>query len=310
MLYYMPYINDNSIYSVDGMRIKFRLCHDVDPKQVLQFLGSHSASEYYQSSRSYTFSHLFIYHLPFTSFKVGFGMCGLKDKDLEGFLEFNPNKVLGYVNIDDGFVQDMCNPFSESVSHDVMQSGRDLFWEVHQYLFDRSKRFELLRFDFAVDLMVLRTEVQLLKDSRKYAQFRKSNLDLTEYLGCRSSGGYVKVYNKTLESELDYDCTRLEITLDDLEYSTLCRYLPRVVISRSVDFSGDVLAELLSRLPVDEFDLYFRRLGRRLRDKYSVLVSDQFQVPEHVHAEICGVAESFLKSRIFLDPGDLGPGDK
>lgn len=295
LTYYLPYFNDSTVYSIDNVRLKFRLMHDTDMPALLDFLGSHVSSEYFMSTRSYTYRHLFTFHLVGSTFTVMLDLVGDASRSMEGIIDFNPNKVLGDVVLADGFVKARAVPF-EPDSHDILAGNRKVFWDVFSYLYGHSKRFELLRYDLAIDIGVNRTEVQLLKDSRKYSQFRKSAEDLTEYLGSRSSGGYVKVYNKTLESELDYPCTRVEITMDSLEYSDLVKKLPRLVMHREINVDGDVLLQLLSRLPADEFNMYYQRLGYRLKKKYEpLIVQDLFTVPEHVFFKISQVAASFTE---------------
>ena len=75
------------------------------------------------------------------------------------------------------------------------------------------------RFDLAIDISVDRDKCYLIKDKRTYQEYRNSNLDLTQYLGHRSSNGFVKLYNKAKELGIsDYGLTRFELTID-YEYS-------------------------------------------------------------------------------------------
>lgn len=67
-------------------------------------------------------------------------------------------------------------------------------------------------FDGAADLPCARSDVFLVKDKRKYQLIVNSAEDKTEYLGCRGENGFVKLYNKRLESKLDYDLTRFELS--------------------------------------------------------------------------------------------------
>lgn len=49
----------------------------------------------------------------------------------------------------------------------------------------------------------------------------------TEYLGKRSNVGFVKLYNKSIESKLDYDLSRLEITCEPNVHDFF-QYVPNV----------------------------------------------------------------------------------
>lgn len=68
-------------------------------------------------------------------------------------------------------------------------------------------------FDVAADLPFRRSGVFMVKDRRKYQLVMNSNEDKTEYLGCRGENGFVKLYNKTIESNLSYPLTRFEMSV-------------------------------------------------------------------------------------------------
>ena len=67
-------------------------------------------------------------------------------------------------------------------------------------------------FDLAVDIPRQRSDFLLIKDSRKYQLIMNSMEDRTEYLGQRGHMGFVKLYNKQIESKLPFPLTRLEIS--------------------------------------------------------------------------------------------------
>lgn len=106
----------------------------------------------------------------------------------KGFVEFNPNKA--------------AQPEVEDVFHRWCA-------DVQRYV----KRSGLIRWDLAYDLPISREGLRLEKDRRKYKlELSKS---LTEYLGIRNSGGYVKLYDKAAELGLDgMDITRMELTCE------------------------------------------------------------------------------------------------
>lgn len=134
---------------------------------------------------------------------VGAGRrSGKKIEDLEGFVEYNPNKIA------------RCAPF------------RDL----HRLILACCRRAELSRTDLAFDFPVERWRAQAYKDLRNWAYIENSGaaaspaardkyMDLvsragrTTYLGIRSSPGYVKIYDKQKESGLSQPMTRVEVTV-------------------------------------------------------------------------------------------------
>jgi len=124
------------------------------------------------------------------SFYIGFSPNWLKHDSyaVRGRVEFNPNKMLD-----------------------------DLIF-LNTYMELKSKVpkcfLKVIKFDLAIDLPVSRDKVQLVKDKRTYEEYCNSSSDRTQYLGTRNSHGRVKVYNKSLESKLNIDLTRVELTID------------------------------------------------------------------------------------------------
>ena len=134
---------------------------------------------------------------------VGTGRrSGKKIEDLEGFVEFNPNKIA------------RCAPF------------RDF----HRLILACCRRAELSRADLAFDFPVERWRAQAYKDLRNWAFIENSGaaaspaardkyMDLvsragrTTYLGTRSSPGYVKLYDKQKEAMLSRPMARVEVTV-------------------------------------------------------------------------------------------------
>lgn len=122
------------------------------------------------------------------SFWIGVGLNGKKIEPDRCRVEFNPNKV-----------------------------GDDpVFVRLLQYLHNRTtaSQRKVIRFDLAIDIPVDREQCFLIKDRRLYIE-RRHGKEFTQYLGAKSSTvGRVKLYNKAIESNLDYALTRLELTLD------------------------------------------------------------------------------------------------
>lgn len=135
--------------------------------------------------------------------KVGMGRrSGRKVEELEGFCEFNPNKVAH------------CAPFRN----------------LHRLILACCRRAEVSRADLAFDFPVARWRVQAYKDLRNWSYVESSGAspsprdremytDLvsrsgrTTYLGVRSSPGLVKVYDKEKESGLSRPMARVEVTV-------------------------------------------------------------------------------------------------
>lgn len=139
------------------------------------------------------------------------------------------------------------------------------------------------RWDLACDVPVTRSDVQLFKDKRKYTQFYMSKEDYTEYLGQSDSAGRIKVYNKTLESQLDYDLTRIEVTLDSYGYSDLLHWWPEIYKTNVIPLDSDKLVVgLLREIPTDRRDFYMRKISdRRTKQKYKgLLTAEKFEVSE------------------------------
>lgn len=134
---------------------------------------------------------------------VGMGRRnGKRVEDLEGFVEYNPNKVAH------------CSPFHG----------------LHRLTLACCRRAELSRADLAFDYPVERWRAQAYKDRRNWSyvensgappspQDRDRYTDLvsrsgrTTYLGTRSSPGLVKIYDKEKESGLSRPMTRVEVTV-------------------------------------------------------------------------------------------------
>lgn len=186
-----------------------------------------------------------------SSMALSFCFNGTKKEDiLKGYFEVNPNKTF-----------------------DSLQLKRDL-----AYLLSRCAVYEIKRWDLAIDIPIERENVHMKKDQRKFELTQTSFENRTEYLGQRSQIGRVKLYNKTLESQLEYSLTRLEVTLGDFDSfnSDFDRYIPQMWINTSQlgfeDFqmgslgnTQKVLVDLLRDVPQPE--LYLSRLDYRIRKK-------------------------------------------
>lgn len=252
--YYEPFISNNIIYSCDMIRLKFYFRHDCPIFSLNEFerylniiLGF--SSEYYSSSRLSSYRHLFIFKKGDCTITVGIEH---NQKDTTGekhnFIEFNPNKA------------DM----------------RAVDYLLHYFctycrFIDRNKFYEVVRWDLAVDIPISRQYVKLLKSGKRRHTRIEEGGAVTEWLGKHNTNGFVKVYDKTKESDLYYDLTRIEITCDSpvpvLPEIHLMQYQTSIDFDFDLDSTDKVLVELIRRLEDDERDYWFRQLGRCKRQK-------------------------------------------
>lgn len=71
------------------------------------------------------------------------------------------------------------------------------------------------KIDFAVDIPIKKSLLHLLHSSKEKYVCLSSDKGATEYVGVRGKDGYTKLYDKKLESGLDQDLTRYEVTMVD-----------------------------------------------------------------------------------------------
>lgn len=196
--------NNGYVYSVDNIRISFQL----NPKYYDEFSQSFvslSRTDIQVSplcNSSFKFRYfLEISYSDTAKMIVGFGFNGADSQNdkYKGFIEVNPNK---------------CGHFRR-------------FLDDFRLIKSCCEDFICKRIDLAIDLPVKREMLILEKDSRKYELNAYSLENKTEYLGIRSNTGYVKVYNKTIESKLDYDLSRIEMTIEP-SYESFVKCCPRV----------------------------------------------------------------------------------
>lgn len=277
--YYQEIRDGDSICSIDMVRLSLDFSSEIRIQTFGNWLSNpfrHMFVEMYPlSTRAFSFRNLFkITCSNNCSFVIGLSFNGVdKDSYYRGFMEFNPNKV----------------------------AREREFREVFSMLQEHCFCAEISRWDLAVDVNVSRDRCVLRKDKRKRALVENSLLDKTEYLGQRSKSGYVKLYNKTIESDLGYDDTRLEITVDGkFVYDDFVKILPRVDVRGDqqdldpyLNLSGTdlVLYELLMRCDLTERREYLKRLGRRKSEilkpyvQGSLYDSDKFVVSKETYRQ-------------------------
>lgn len=216
-------------------------CYEEKPFSVSLF-----RDVYYRSFKKLTYSNNFKFELCQGSDTFSFWLgthFQSYDRTLNTWkLELNPNK---------------CMP-CEFVS------------ELYSLLRFYSKQVDIAEYDLAVDMPFSRDSFFLVKDRRKYQCVLNSSVDKTEYLGCRHQHGFVKLYNKQKEFNLDYSLTRFEISCTSLHLCDIVDSLPCIYFSSGqiglVDIKlNDTDKFILKTLILDPSRL--SELGRSKRDK-------------------------------------------
>lgn len=263
MLSYFDYLRkaNGVVYSVDMLRFRFYCC-DVIKSKIRDFLYLNSFDyDIYQSAKSFNYAVLLQVKCndSLDSFVVGLGFNGLKKSESRScFIQFNPNKV--------GNSLELTNLLN--------------------YMSTLGITFDLVLYDIAIDIPIAKNYISLIKDSRVYKKFvyDSAGINCTEYLGTSADSGRVKLYNKTIESRLSTDVTRLELTTRSLDYIVVARQLPKLMFFGFSDIveplklsdTDYVLLELLWQS--NDPSYYFRRLGRRKQNALLPYVSNNFDI--------------------------------
>lgn len=298
--YYMPFFDGSNHFSVDNVRLDLDFLSSDQCQWFLNQVNKLDGFVYYSSFKDFGYRHLFTFGTKGFSFTLGVSFNGQKSLDaVKGFLDFNPNKILGDVVFGDGFIKAVNNPFGDNDDMCIREYAvtiQNVFKEVLRLLRLSTLHMHVKRWDLACDVPVTRSDVQLFKDRRKYAQFYMSQEDYTEYLGQSDSAGRIKVYNKTLESQLDYDLTRIEVTLDSFGYSDLVHWWPEIYKTNMIPLDSDkLIVGLLREIPTDRRDFYFRKISdRRTKLKYKGLLTvEKFEVPEAAFLHLVRVLQQW-----------------
>lgn len=265
--YFQTYKSDstNAIYSLDMVRLNIDFGTHLDEfTKYLQHIADYDLRYEitdYQSFKPFKYRHLWAIKDTKTeySWSIGLDLGRNTDDRSKGFIEFNPNKCENSV------------PFNE-------------FWERFS-LFCPFR--QLVRYDLAIDLPFRRSQCRLKKEGGKNYELFSSDDGLTEYLGCRSHGGFVKLYDKTIESKLDYELTRLEITLDMNDdflskFPTVWVYDPQYnlnLVYADLKSTDKVIISLLREVPEPMF--YFNQLSYHMRKKIEPYLADKVLSPDN-----------------------------
>lgn len=224
-------------------------------------------SIYYPNKKSIGYKHLWSFTIQDNngnkgSFSIGLQLNCQKENERSGYIEFNPNKLMRF------------NQF---------QSFFETFMQLCMHL-------TLVRYDCAIDIPLPRNKVKLVRSSKcsyeyQYHENVKDGLllnsSVTEYQGSRNKNKFTKLYDKTKESSLDYDLTRIEFTFnrDELEFKNLPKFYvyDENVIKHSLDFTSLsntqlVLVDLLRNS--EDINYYLKSLDYRLRKKIEPYLND------------------------------------
>ena len=151
-------------------------------------------------------------------------------------------------------------------------------------LYTVPRTVKLKSWDLAIDIPLNRLNVSLVRDKRMYQLITKSALDRTEYLGARHSDGFCKLYNKTIESKLDTDITRFEMSLSKTRFTDVISKMPKLLFLQNSQITFDLLSNLsqnqtvfleLLLLHPDYLDKLDKRGKAKYKDCFNML-SDNF----------------------------------
>lgn len=249
LYYFLPYEKDNIIYSCDMLYLKFRYNNDSFHSLLQRELlvpNDNYIVNYYESRDRFKYRHLFVVDFVKYSYKLIIKMS--LNRDNVGVLEFNPNKLMADEN----------------------------FFPFYLKLIDNFYSLEFYKMDFATDIPVNRAYVKVLRDNRKYEKFIYGSV--TEYIGSRNQANHVKIYDKKYESKLNYDLTRLEITVEagiKIRYPDVKIMLPQMQLNlNNLTPRDNFILGLLN--DVDDPFQHLRKLQKRDRQKYLDLISNQY----------------------------------
>lgn len=261
MNYYVNYKDKYGFtYSIDMIRLNFELNmtyeHFLDGFYNFLTVNNCAFRLYFGHGGTYKYLYNidFSYNDNVCSCAIGFCLHGKKENLNRGFIEFNPNKN--------------CSNFT--------------FNKFYEWFCKYLYSLTCVRYDLAVDIPVSREKVKLIRNSLCNYRRIESVIDgsITEYQGCRSHNKYTKLYDKSKESKLDYDLTRLEYTfnIEEQEYSNLPSiYIYSKLIAPELDFSqltsnDIVLIDLLRNS--EDINFYLTILGYKKKKKIEPFLHD------------------------------------
>ena len=250
--------DDDIIYSIDNIRLEFDLKYEKNFKLFCMKLDYFNLIEdkdfeIKNFTNLKTFKYKFMYNfknkLDDTSFTFGFCFNNGNKTNYKGFVDFNPNKISKWKYF-------------------------KMFMEKCRICF---KDIDIKRYDLAVDIPVARTFVKLIKDKRSYHYLQDRSI--TEYLGKRNNNNFVKVYDKKAESNLDYELTRVELTIEPKEVMMFpkiqVRRLQNELLLIQLNSTDKVIYDLLCA--VEEPYHYIQMFPQRKRAKFKEIMETMYK---------------------------------
>ena len=279
--YFNPITFENITYSVDMLKLNLNFHYGLNQDFCSWFSRQLNLDyKHYTTVALYRYRDFFSVTLrngeSFT-FSIGFNDLARVDYQ-KGMIRFNPNKC--------------CNDSD--------------FCYFLNYLNYSCKEILINQWDMAIDLPYSRKMVKLHKDNRTYTRIEHGSL--SEYLGTGSNNGRVKLYDKTKESKLKYELTRLELTIDGQPYfDDVKKLLPKIDIFVSqldidsvLELSQNDLVFLRLLLSSPDFDLYYNQLTYRARQKFAPYIfnrSNSFEFSRKAYYHLLEVLSGFMKVR-------------
>ena len=289
----MKYFNaikvNDLIYSVDMIRFKFEIS-EFYQKELYDIIKQIGSYDYFNSHKAFAYRELFKIRTSNAefSYSLGLGFNGLKRSDRNlCFIEFNPNKLYNCIEL----------------------------VRVLRFLNNRNINLDLATYDIAIDIPYSKKYVSLIKDKRIYKKFCYDceGKNTTEYLGVNADAGRAKLYNKTIESNLNYDLTRLELTTSCTDYVTVEKQLPNLLVCGDLDLlvqtklskSDYVLLQLLWQC--DDPSYYFKQLGRDKQEKLKPFISSNFSLnfSEKIFDQLFNIINTFKDKNYEIPKEDI-----
>jgi len=178
-------------YSVDMVRLLVRL-RPGEFQEIFDYQARMPNMSFYMSNRAKDYHYNFVVKGGGYSYWIGYRHNSDKD-NFDFVLEYNPNKVRNDVLV--SYILD--NYFNKFTCYDIRYSPR------------------VCSVDIAVDINVNILNCLVFKQTKGRYLFYSGSTgradDFTIYIG--KGPGRVKIYNKALESGLNYDLTRYEVSL-------------------------------------------------------------------------------------------------
>lgn len=124
----------------------------------------------------------------------------------------------------------------------------DFVMDFIHFVYSNSKESSIVisQMDIAFDFELPRNSFYLEKDRRISTIINDGFNNTTEYLSKHNSHGFCKLYNKQVESNLDYVLTRFEITLKKFDYKSVLEVFPRLHIYDETQIQFDDVPSELS----------------------------------------------------------------